>query len=346
MKKILIIIAGTLYLISCDKSQLPELASGVVLDEMFLSAAPGKVSVSVETAGDWVVNLPEEAGWISLDVKGGSGNGAFTLSYQSNMSDASVLTSSRKAEVVISTKDNLRSDTLNVIQYGLKNTHEPCLCTGADHLQLEFEKREQKEVTVVYCSSEGLNDTSDLKSWANKFDIVAAGDRFLVPDVGSNVYHGPDGISFVTADMSYLMKDNDETAFASDSTIYMAFKELIDTTYNALNSDPEWIIGGQLYHYSMMQAGYQSSPQWYPVDPMLPVFDTDRYAWANKLYDIVWLSSRDYIDTWTDPDTDRSYMADYVYVSRDVLARVYSVEVLDIPVAGMTHKPVKLTLKY
>jgi hypothetical protein len=38
-------------------------------------------------------------------------------------------------------------------------------------------------------------------------------------------------------------------------------------------------------------------------------------------------------------------MADYVYVSRDVLATISSVQKLD-KVHGMTHNPIKVTLKY
>ena len=40
-----------------------------------------------------------------------------------------------------------------------------------------------------------------------------------------------------------------------------------------------------------------------------------------------------------------SYMADYVYVSRDVLASVKDIKLLD-KVYGMTHNPILITIKY
>ena len=55
------------------------------------------------------------------------------------------------------------------------------------------------------------------------------------------------------------------------------------------------------------------------------------------------MSQRDYISTWE--GNSKAYMADYVYVSRDVLATVCQVEKLE-KVHGMTHNPVKVTLKY
>lgn len=55
------------------------------------------------------------------------------------------------------------------------------------------------------------------------------------------------------------------------------------------------------------------------------------------------MSERDYVSTWI--NGDKSYMADYVYVSRDVLATICQVQKLD-KVHGMLHNPIKVTLKY
>ena len=103
------------------------------------------------------------------------------------------------------------------------------------------------------------------------------------------------------------------------------------------------MIGGQLYHFSMMQTAYPATPSWYPSDIDASEFDSDRYAWNNNLYDCLWMSERDFVTTWT--SETGSYMADYVYVSRDVLATISEVQRLD-PVYGMTHNPIKITLKY
>ena len=93
----------------------------------------------------------------------------------------------------------------------------------------------------------------------------------------------------------------------------------------------------------MMQPAYPSTPSWYPADVEDPAFDSYRYAWNNNLYDCLWMSGRDFITTWS--SADRSYMADYVYVSRDVLASVKEVKKLD-KVHGMTHNPILITIKY
>jgi hypothetical protein len=95
----------------------------------------------------------------------------------------------------------------------------------------------------------------------------------------------------------------------------------------------------------MMQSSYPATPSWYPTDVEDPDFDADRYAWNNNLYDCLWMSERNFVQTWTDQADGKSYMADYVYVSRDVLASIYSVERLD-KVLGMEHNPIKITLKY
>ena len=94
----------------------------------------------------------------------------------------------------------------------------------------------------------------------------------------------------------------------------------------------------------MMQAAYASAPLWFPYDIDESAFDSDRYAWNNNLYDCLWMSERDYVNTWTSSE-GKSYMADYVYVSRDVLATISGVQKLD-KVHGMTHNPIKVTLKY
>lgn len=337
MKKVFIIITILSCLMACDMTGEIVLQSGNIIDEIVLTAGPGKLPVSVETEGVWTVSVKEGTEWLSLDVEGGSGKGAFTISYDSNLSDASNTTESRTSAVIISTRQGYRSDTLRVVQHGLLNRTSEISCVPSDRIVLEYETQEMTSKEIVFCSAEGLETIDALKVWAAGFDIVACGDKFLVPEQEGNVYTDEDGVNFVTADHSNFINDSEAGL--------LAFKELTDTTYNAVNAGTKWIVGGQLYHYSMMQAGYASSPEWYPVDPMEADFAADRYAWTNMLFDCVWLTYRDYLTTWTSPEGN-SYMADYVYVSRDVLALVYAVEILEKPVAGMKHNPIKVTLKY
>ena len=98
---------------------------------------------------------------------------------------------------------------------------------------------------------------------------------------------------------------------------------------------------------SAMEAGYPMTPSWYPADPSDPEFDADRYAWKNNLLDCVWMVQRNYIPTYTDEsDMSRSWRPSYVYASYQAWNAVVSLDVLDVPIAGMKHKPFILTLKY
>jgi hypothetical protein len=151
--------------------------------------------------------------------------------------------------------------------------------------------------------------------------------------------------TYVFEDMNFVAADLKDACTAGREAGLEAFTGMVEDTYNAYNSPSKWIIGGQMYHYSMMQSSYPATPSWYPTDVEDPDFDADRYAWNNNLYDCLWMSERNFVQTWTDQADGKSYMADYVYVSRDVLASIYSVERLD-KVLGMEHNPIKITLKY
>ena len=337
MKKFIYLMIFAVAAISCGKSGL-DIESGNVLGEVEVSASAGAITVSVETVGRWIVKEADNASWISFDVEGGVGNGAFTVSYQANLSSVVDAKSSRKARIVVTSEDYAKSDTLNIIQMGFYSDIRPSQVNPSPEIVLEYVTPETKTMTVVYCSAEGVTDQDALAQWAEQFDVVACGNGFIKPAAQSgNLYTvcTVDGVNFVSTDLGQSYADGRE---------YEEFCKLIEQTYNAQNSPSKWVIGGQLYHYSMMQAAYNSAPLWYPFDIDEAVFDSDRYAWNNNLYDCLWMSERDYVNTWTSSE-GKSYMADYVYVSRDVLATISGVQKLD-KVHGMTHNPIKVTLKY
>ena len=281
--------------------------------------------------------LAEDASWIRIDVPGGIGKGAFTVSYEANMSSVVDVKSSRKARVVVTSEDYAKSDTLNIIQQGFYSDIRPSAVGQSQAIVLEYVEAPAKKVDIVYCNADGVSDAEALASWAEQFDVVACGNGFLNTEAelcGSYSVCEVDDVKIVTTDL--------QQAFA-EGRGYEVFKSIVDATYNAYDSQAKWVIGGQMYHYSMMQASYPATPSWFPADIEASVFDSDRYAWNNNLYDCLWMSERDFISTWT--MEGQSYMADYVYVSRDVLATVCAVELLD-KVLGMTHNPIKITLKY
>lgn len=335
MRRIISLVILLAAAAGCTKET--SLEGGQLIGEINVTAASGSVSVSVETTGRWKVYEAEESGWIGFDVEGGVGKGAFTVYYESNMSDVVTLKSSRKALIVIASEDHMKADTLSLVQQGFHSVHAPSEVGSDKDIVIEFEEHEATEVSVVFCSADGLDSYDELKAWAisTGCDVVACENAFLVPQMEESILKTGD-LNIVTADLS---------AFAGDGNAeHEAFVNLVESTYNSPSASSRWIIGGQFFHYSMMQSGYDRTPSWYPENPEDSRFASDRYAWNNNLYDCVWMTYRDYVSTYS--AGGKEYMADYIYVSRDVLATVYSVEVLDKPLPGMKHNPLKVTLKY
>ena len=81
MKKFIYLMIFAVAAISCGKSGL-DIESGNVLGEVEVSASAGTFTVSVETVGRWIVKEADNASWISFDVDGGVGNGAFAHNVQ------------------------------------------------------------------------------------------------------------------------------------------------------------------------------------------------------------------------------------------------------------------------
>ena len=336
MRKYIYVLIIAAAAISCGKSGL-DIESGNVVGEIEVSASAGQISVSVETVGRWIVYEADNASWLSFDVQGGVGKGAFTASYQANLSSVVDAKSSRKARIVVTSEDYAKSDTLNIIQMGFYSDIRPSEVKQSEEIVLEYVTPETRTLTIVYCSADGVTDQAALAQWAVQFDVVACGNGFIRPAVGSEDKFAVctvGDVNFVSADLGQVFNEGKE---------YEAFVDIIEETYNAQNSPSKWVIGGQLYHFSMMQTAYPATPSWYPSDIDASEFDSDRYAWNNNLYDCLWMSERDFVATWT--SETGSYMSDYVYVSRDVLATISEVQRLD-PVYGMTHNPIKITLKY
>ena len=338
MRRYIYMLLVAVTALSCEKSGL-EIKSGNVLGNIEVSAYAGQISVSVETVGRWIVYEADNASWLSFDVQGGVGKGAFTVSYQDNMSSVIDAKSSRKARIVVTSEDYAKSDTLNIIQVGFYSDIRPSQVKPSPEIVLEYVTPETKTMTVVYCSAEGVTDQDALARWAEQFDVVACGNGFIMPrGVPSGEKYTVctvGDVNFVSADLKEAFDDGEE---------YEAFLDIIENTYNAQNSLSKWwVIGGQFYHYSMMQTAYPGTPSWYPEDLDDLDFASDRYAWNNNLYDCLWIAEHDFVQTWT--SDEGSYMADYVYVSRDVLATICEVRKLD-KVHGMTHNPIKITIKY
>lgn len=317
----IIFISTAIVLSSCSKQSAEELyQAGKCLDTHFITAAPGNLSVLVDTKGMWRVSCEEP--WISFDVAGGVERQAFTVSWESNESDILSVKTTRKADIVIKLDGSMTADTLRLIQQGFVRKEFAMATSEDSNITLEFVKSEPKTVTILCCTADEA-DPVEVSEWArSSADIAVMGD----------IHTKAEGLNVVGCDYKGLSADEE----------YLAFTQLIaDTVNSSPEAGSDWIICGQMYHYSMMQVGYPTTPETY----LNKDFRSDAHAWQNNMYDVVWMKTQDYVTTYTD-ENGFSYSADYVYVSASVLAKVYDVEVLVCPFEGMKHNPIRLTLKF
>ncbi len=293
-----------------------------------VGAAAGSLSISVETSGTW--RLGCKADWLSFDVDGGLGNQAFTVYYGSNEPDILNLRQARTAKIAISLDEGKVSDTLTFIQRGFLGGSGKANVKPDKRISLEFDSQAITEAKFISCSADGLDDSAPLIAWIES----KGADAYLLD--GRVEGSLPGDISILGCNFSGMDAEQE----------YQFFKFAVDYSVNSdYEGNPKSIVAGKMPHYSSMQTGYPSTPQWYPTDAKGPDFRSDRYAWQNNLYDAVWMAKRDYVSTYTD-DQGRSYCADYVYVSSDVLGAISDVELVPAPVAGMTHKAIVITIKY
>lgn len=297
-------------------------SSGDCIGKIELGALAGSLSISVETEGEWRLETEQE--WLRTDTKGRSGNGAFTVYYDSNESDVMTLKEGRVGKLAIRLAGSMKIDTLVFVQQGFYPVEADFKVVEDKDILLEYNVNQTADIVLLCCSSEG---TCDIQSWieSQNADVV-----ILDGEVTGEV----EGLNVRGCNYAGLTCEEE----------YNAFRNLIQQTYNAgPNAGDDWIYAGQMYHLSAMQFGYDATPEWYPTTKEAEEFQSDRYAWQNNLYDCVWMHQRDYVTTYTDAD-GRSYTADYVYASSSAFSKVTSVQLLDVD--GLSHKVIKLTLKY
>ena len=367
MKNYISILLAAALLASCStKIQQPD--PGVALGEIYLTAPAGSKTVAVDLDGLWRVSVMED--WLSLDVNGRDGKGAFTFSYSSNESDFSNVNPTRLGHIVIQSLNSMKADTLYVRQQGTPDGNEYESYENSGYI--EFIDAALNRVVTVYADFDGVTDAMSVRDWIEEVqaDVVAAVCPVSLAESLSEIY--PDqsvsyeGLIVVSASQpaekvsqsdspaSLTVKAGDITYVVADfgrqlqnTSRYIQMRNLLDAGYNAPLSHGKWLVGGTFWYKSAMEAGYPLTPSWYPADPSDPEFDADRYAWKNNLLDCVWMVQRNYIPTYTDEsDMSRSWRPSYVYASSQAWNAVVSLDVLDVPIAGMKHKPFILTLKY
>lgn len=325
---IILLLAAAAIAVSCSvKTEIiPAYKSGDAVAICRVGATGGEVTVLVETQGTWRLRCADS--WITMDVPGGIGRGAFTLHYASNQSDILNLKPGRMGRIAICLDGSAKADTLLIYQRGFLSP-EPGVTVKEDPaLKLEFDSPVSEEVKLLVVSSEGATE-GDVKDWA-----LAYGADICVLD------------GVVSGEMEGLNVLGCNYAGQNLEQEFTSFHEAVQSSVgSALLYGSDWIVCGQTYHYSAMQVGYPQTPAWYPSDASGDEFMADRYAWQNNLFDLLWMKAQGWVETYTDAD-GHNWQADYVYVSSTVLDKVSSVELLPAPVSGMRHKPVAVVLKY
>ena len=318
---VVVLAAAVLCGMSCTKTvETDPFSPGICVAECQVGSAAGSLSVLVETAGTWRIRC--DVPWLETDVKGGVGRGAFTFRYTSNEADILHQTGSRIGRIAICLDEGNRADSLRIVQHGFISRESKGSVGQDPALQLEFDNPPLKRVSVLVVNTDGQASAA---AWAQgKADILVV-----------------DGV--VSGDLDGLcIKGCDLSALGADAE-YVAFRQLIEEGFSESPADG-WMLCGTMNHYSMMQIGYPETPQWYPSDARSDEFRSDRYAWQNNLYDLLWMKERCWFSTWTD-GLGRSWAADYIYVSSALLRQVAEVDILDIPLPEMTHNPLKVTFR-
>lgn len=340
MKKLLYIIFIGLLAASCSKTVVinDPYSPGVCVGEIILGTTEGAISISVETEGVW--RLECDQNWLHTDVNGRNGDAAFTIYYNSNLSDISSLKEARTAKIAILLENTLKADTLVIVQRGMYSVKPSYDVKKDPALTLEYNLQQERALTLLCCSSEGSADVDAFIAQHDPDITVKDGDIVFKEGIG---VVDNDGVG-VVSDKGSLKVVGCNFEGLTEEEEYHTFRTLINSTFNAgPDAGDNWIYAGQMYHKSSMMIGYRNTPDWYPASTGDSSFRTDIYAWQNNLYDCVWMYSQDYVETYTNAD-QQSYSADYVYVSPSVFANVESVELLEVE--GLSHKPIKVTFKY
>ena len=366
MKNYISILLAVALLASCStKIQQPD--PGVAVGEIYLTAPAGSKTVAVDLDGLWRVSAIED--WLSLDVNGRDGKGAFTFSYSSNESDFANAKPTRLGHIVIQSLSSMKADTLYVRQQGTPDGKEYESYDNSNYI--EFIDAALNRVTVVYADFDGVADAASVSAWIEEtgVDVVAAVCPTTLAQALSELYpeqsFSHEGLVFISTSQaadkvsqsvspaSLTVKAGDITYVVADfgkeqnTSRYVQIRSLLENGYNAPLSQGKWFVGGTFWYLSAMETGYPFTPSWYPENPSDSDFDADRYVWKNNLLDCVWMVQRDYTPTYTDEsDMSVSWRPSYVYASTQAWSTVVSLEVLDEPVIGMKHKPFIMTLKY
>ena len=171
--RIFILLTAAALAFSCSgKTEvIPAFKAGNPVAVCHVGASGGEVSVLVETKGQWRIRTSDS--WISTDVPGGSGRGAFTFSYASNQSDILNLRPGRVGRIAICMEESGRADTLLVDQRGFLTPAAAISVVASPDLKLEFEDPATLDVKLLVASSEGASSAS-VADWVQSYGAAVS----------------------------------------------------------------------------------------------------------------------------------------------------------------------------
>lgn len=346
-KSIITILMTTLALVSCKEiPQTPTPGKG--LGEIYVTAAPGSRSVLVKLDGLWRVR-PQET-WLHTDVNGREGEGAFTFFFDSNESDFVNFKPVRRGAIVVQSLSTMIADTLWVIQQGIPDGKE--YDSHPKDSYIEFPEGQLQSLSVLYANLKGVA-APDRTAWTASVD---ADINCIISDDGLAIFLkdgvdaektgelvAPAAVMAKVGKLNLALADFGETPEA-DNSYYQAAVTLLSQSYDMPDAEENWLVGGSFYYLSVMEAGYASTPSWYPTNPGVPDFAADRYVQSSNLTDCVWMSRRDFTPTWS--SSGKSWRADYLYASHSVWNATSLVRVLDNVPSGASHKAILIRIKF
>ena len=346
--RIILLITAAALCLSCEHSGDSAVKAGKNIGEIYVTAAPGSRSVLVSLDDLWRVRSCED--WISTDVNGRDGEGAFTFRYGSNESDFFNSNPVRRGAIVIQSLKTMTADTLYVRQQGLPDGKEYQSVPKDSYI--EFLEDSFKSVSVLYANVQGADEAAagawiasvgaviNCIVWDDSLSVSRSDsaemdsvEKLTAPEA---IVASTEGLNLAVSDFGYV-PDN-------AAGYYESMRSLLNGSYDKPGAGDLWLVGGSFYYLSVMEAGYPSTPSWYPEDPSADAFAADRYAQSANLTDCVWMTVRDFTPTWS--AGGQSWRADYLYASSGAWTTVTSVKLLDSGLAGASHKAVLVNLKY
>ncbi|MBP3481805.1 MAG: endonuclease/exonuclease/phosphatase family protein [Alistipes sp.] len=215
---------------------------------------------------------------------------------------------------------------------------------------------EQNPDVLAVCEADAAMLADKMEAWGHSYIAVADDERY--PVVVTSRYEtgiaesvavadGKSALHVTVGDIHFVVMDIDRTLAPLAACARMV--SVLDATYDNRSYVAEkWVVGGSMYHLSVMDM--DDAPDMYPSRIDADEYRFDLYAWNENLVDCIAQLYKFFIPTYTPTDaSSEAYRADYVYVSKSIYQGCLdSAEIIDDDFAARAseHKPIVLTVRY